>query len=144
MQQSLTREAFSLFSLEIGKSETTLSSVDQILDHLKGCIEADPAAVFIATFDHYAHTRALPNGQIHRDIRAASNIIFCFGLTLPTPQAMALRPRSIGVVELPESFHITFMEAPMPVANTAMESWARSVRNRENHGSTQINTDSES
>jgi len=131
MQQSFTREAYSLFSLEIGKSETTFTSVDQILAHLKSCIEADPTAAFITIFDHYAHTSALPNGQIHDDILAASNIIFCFGFTLPTPQAMAVRPRSIGVVELPEHFHITFMEAPMPVANTAMESWARAAHNKE-------------
>lgn len=131
MEQSFTREAFSLFSLEIGKSETTYTTVSQILDHLKRCIEADPAATHIADFDHYAHTRALPNGQINERIRAARNIIFCFGFTLPTPEAMALRPRSIGVVELPDSFHITFMEAPMPVANTAMESWARAIKNRQ-------------
>ncbi|WP_428604366.1 DUF6858 family protein [Sedimenticola sp.] len=135
MQQSLTRESYSLFSLEIGKSETTFRSVEQILNHLKSCIEADSAATFIAVFDHYAHTSALPNGQIHEDILAASNIVFCFGFTLPTPQAMAVRPRSIGVVELPESFHITFMEAPMPVANTAMESWARAIQNRETNDS---------
>ena len=134
MQQSFTREPYSLFSLEIGKSETTFNSVSQILDHLKSCIEADPAATFIATFDHHTHTSTLPNGQIHEEIGAASNIIFCFGFTLPTPQAMALRPRSIGVVELPESFYITFMEAPMPVANTAMESWARAIQNRETTG----------
>jgi hypothetical protein len=131
MQQSFTRETFSLFSLDIGKSETTLTSVEQILEHFKTCIEADPAATFIATFDHYAHTRALPKGQVHGDILAASNIIFCFGFTLPTPEAMALRPRSIGVAELPDSFHIAFMEAPMPVANTAMESWARAIKNRQ-------------
>ncbi len=135
MQQSFTREAFSLFSLEIGKSETTFSSVEQILDHLKLCIEADPAATFIATFDHFAHTSTLPTGQVHPEIRAAGNIIFCFGFTLPTPQAMALRPRSIGVVELPDRFYITFIEAPMPVANTAMENWARAIQNRENANS---------
>lgn len=130
MQQSFTREAYALFSLEIGKSETTFTSVGQILDYFKSCVEADPIATFIAIFDHYAHTRELPNGQIHDDIQAAGNIIFCFGLTLPTPQAMAVRPRSIGVVELPEKFYITFLEAPMPVANTAMEHWARSIQNR--------------
>lgn len=136
MQQSFTREAYALFSLEIDKSETTFTSVAEIIDYLKGCVEADPIATFIATFDHFAHTRTLENGQIHGDIRAAGNIVFCFGLTLPTPQAMALRPRSIGVVELPEKFYITFLQAPMPVANTTMEGWVRGIQNREPCGST--------
>ncbi len=131
MQQSLVREEFSLFSLEIGKSETDLSNVDEIINHFMAHIEDDPSAEYIATFDHYAHTSRLPNGQIHEDILAAQNILFCFGFALPAPEVMAVRPRSIGVVELPDSFFITFMEAPMPVANTAMESWAQSLCNKQ-------------
>lgn len=127
MQQSLTREEFSLFSLEIEKSETDLKSVTEIIDHFKQLIEADPAAQFIATFDHYSHTAQLPSGQISEEIKAAYNILFCFGFALPAPEVMAVRPRSIGIVELPTHFFITFMEAPMPVANTAMENWAKSI-----------------
>ncbi|MCW8905887.1 MAG: hypothetical protein OQL28_01445 [Sedimenticola sp.] len=130
MQQSRSREPYFIFSLEIDKSETTYETVGQILDHLKQCIERDPAATLIATFDHLTHTRALPNGQVQEEILAAQNIIFCFGFTLPTPKSLALRPRSIGVVELPGSFFISFMEAPMPVANTTMEKWAHSICNR--------------
>jgi hypothetical protein len=33
-------------------------------------------------------------------------------------------------VELPHSFVITFMEAPMPLANSAMELWAHEIRDR--------------
>lgn len=43
---------------------------------------------------------------------------------------MAVRPRSIGVVDLGDRFVVTFMEAPMPPANEAMEAWAKSLRNR--------------
>lgn len=136
MQQSRSREPYSIFSLDIDKSETTYQSVGQILEHLKQCIEDDPAATLIATFDHLAHTRALPNGQIQDEILAAQNIVFCFGFTLPTPQSLALRPRSIGVVEMPGSFFITFMEAPMPVANTTMEKWAHSICNRAGENAT--------
>ena len=71
-----------------------------------------------------------PLGQIDEEILDAKNIIFCFGITLPNPHVMAVRPRSIGVVEQAESFLITFMEAPMPVANVAMEEWAKAVRNK--------------
>ncbi|MCW8889644.1 MAG: hypothetical protein OQL20_03165 [Sedimenticola sp.] len=130
MQQSLTREEFSLFSLEIEKSETDLKSVVEIIAHFKQLIEADPAAQFIATFDHYSHTAQLPNGQISEEIKAACNILFCFGFALPAPEAMALRPRSIGIAELPDRFFITFLEAPMPVANTAMENWAKSISHK--------------
>lgn len=130
MRQSLTREEYSIFSLEIEKSETDHKNADAIVDHFKACIEADPVAKFIATFDHYAHTRQLPNGVINEEIQDARNILFCFGFALPAPEVMAVRPRSIGVVELPERFFITFMEAPMPVANTAMERWAKSLCRR--------------
>jgi hypothetical protein len=127
MQQSLTREEYSVFSLEIEKSETDHSNADEIIDHFKTCIEADPSAEFIATFDHYSHTRKLPNGQINEEIQDARNVLFCFGFALPAPEVMAVRPRSIGIVELPDRFFITFMEAPMPVANTVMEGWAKSL-----------------
>lgn len=51
-------------------------------------------------------------------------------VALPGPEALALRPRSIGVAELADKFVISFLEAPMPVANTAMEQWAHDLRSR--------------
>ena len=130
MKQTLLKEKYPLFTLELNKDETSFQSVDEIVDYLKAQIDQHRIARYIATFDHYAHTRALPEGRVDEGILAAKNIIFCFGLTLPNPQAMAVRPRSMGVVELASSFVITFMEAPMPVANSAMEAWARSLRNQ--------------
>ena len=59
----------------------------------------------------------------------AKNIIFCFGKDINDPGVVALRPRSIGVVELEKSFIITFLEAPNPMANNAMESWAKALKN---------------
>jgi hypothetical protein len=38
---------------------------------------------------------------------------------------MAVRPRSIGVVEKADRFVITFLEAPMPLANAAMDGWVK-------------------
>ena len=131
MKQSLFQEKYPVYTLEIGKEETTFTSVEEIIDYLKGKVEADSRACFIATFDHLAHTRSLPEGEISPDILAAMNLVFCFGIKLPSPQVMAVRPRSIGVTELVDRFVINFMEAPMPGANNAMEEWARSVRNRE-------------
>lgn len=129
MKQSLLQEKYPIFALEIEKPETRFHSVDEIIVYLKERIDNHSVAKYIGEFDHYAHTCSLQDGQISADILAAKNIIFCFGLTLPDPKVLAVRPRSIGVAETRRTFIITFMEAPMPVANIAMEDWAKSVRN---------------
>jgi hypothetical protein len=128
MRQSVQQERYPIFTLQIDREETDFQSVDQIVAYLKGCVEGHRAARFIAVFDHYGHTWSLAEGQIGEGILAAQNIVFCFGLTLPEPRALALRPRSIGVAETTAGFVITFMEAPMPVANMAMEEWAQAIR----------------
>ncbi len=130
MKQTLLQERYPIFSLEIDKCETSYRSVEEIIGHLRQRIEAHRLATFIATFDHLGHTKGLAEGQVDDQILAAQNIIFCFGLAIPSPQVMAVRPRSIGVVELPSSFIITFMEAPMPLANSAMELWAHEIQDR--------------
>lgn len=65
-----------------------------------------------------------------RGILAAKNVIFCLGIALPNPYLLADRPRSIGVAETNQGFLITFLEAPMPVVNVAMEDWALGLINR--------------
>lgn len=131
MKRSVSHEKLAICTVEIAKSETRFRDIDEIVGYLRSCIEAEPLARFIAVFDHYAHTRSLPNGVIAETIHAAKNLVFCFGITLPNPQALALRPRSIGICELDDQFVLTFAEAPMPVANLAMERWALSVVGRE-------------
>lgn len=128
MKQSLVQETYPVFTLEVDKGETTYDNVNGILDFLKEKIEDHRAATYIATFDHYAHTKSLTEGKIDNSILDAKNILFCFGFTIPNPQVLGLRPRSIGVAETEESFVISFMEAPMPVANVVMESWAMAIR----------------
>ncbi|MCG6898239.1 MAG: hypothetical protein LJE61_04270 [Thiocapsa sp.] len=128
MRQTLLEEKYPIYTLEIGRDETALDSVDAICRYFRDCIEGHPSAVFIAEFDHLAHTRSLAEGQVGKGIRAARNLVFCFGITLPNPQVLALRPRSIGVAETDRGFVVTFMEAPMPVANAAMEDWALRLR----------------
>jgi hypothetical protein len=131
MKQFLLQEKYPLFTLEVEKRETSFTSVNQIIAFLKDRIDENEVASFIAVFDHYRHTKSLKSGQIAETILDAKNIVFCFGITLPNPQAMAVRPRSIGVVELQDVFVLTFMEAPMPLANVAMETWAESIKDRE-------------
>ena len=130
MKHTLLQEKYPVLTLEVEKQETNFQTVGEIIDYLKQRIDEHQVARFIATFDHYAHTSALEDGQIGEDILDAKNIVFCFGIALPNPQVMAVRPRSIGVVETAGSFVVTSMEAPMPVANVAMEEWARSIRDR--------------
>ena len=129
MKQFLLQEKYPLFTLEVGKRETSFTCVDEIIAFFKARIDEHEMARFIAIFDHYRHTQSLKFGQIGEGILDAKNIVFCFGITLPNPQSIALRPRSMGVVELENAFVIAFMEAPMPLANVAMEAWAKSIKN---------------
>jgi hypothetical protein len=131
VKQSLLLEKYPIFSLELDRQETSLQSIDEICAYFRRRIEGHRWAVFIAEFDHYAHTHSLPEGQIGPDIRAAKNLVFSFGITLPDPHVLAVRPRSIGVAETETGFFVTFMEAPMPVANAIIEDWAKGLRDRE-------------
>ena len=123
MKRSLSHEKVPICTVEIGKDETSLGHIDEVIEHLKRCVEAEPLARFIAIYDHYAHTRSLPGGTVCEGILAAKNLIFCFGITLPSAETMALRPRAIGVCELADRFVLSFTEPPMPVANLAIEKW---------------------
>lgn len=127
MKQTLLQEKYPVFVAEIGKNETSCASVDDVVAYLKDRIAKTPKVQYIGVFDHYAHTRAI-NGEINPDIRAAVDVIFCFGFALPNPQVLAVRPRSIGVADLGDRFVVSFLEAPMKPANDAMESWIKELR----------------
>ncbi|MBW8284544.1 MAG: hypothetical protein K0M55_13170 [Rhizobium sp.] len=127
MKQFVFQEKYPVFQLEIDKSETDMKSVDDIIQNLKAKIDAHPMVSFIAIFDHYAHTKAI-GGEIAPDIRDAKNLVFCFGVKLPNPEVMAVRPRSIGVTEFEDKFVVNFLEPPMPVATEAMEAWVKGLR----------------
>ena len=129
MTQKIFKEKYPFFELIIEKSETTYKTVDEIINYFKEKIEEHPVAVYIAIFDHYAHTSSLSVGTISENIKAAKNIVFCFGKELPAPEVMAVRPRSIGVTDIGDKFVIVFMEAPNPQANETIESWAKAVKN---------------
>jgi len=129
MKQIVVMEKYPVFTLEIDKSETTLKGVDGILAYLKDKIDNHPVAVYIGDFDHYSHTKCLSDGEMADDILDAKNIICCFGKQLPNPTVMAVRPRAIGVAEMSDSFVVSFLEAPNPQANDAMESWVKSIAN---------------
>ena len=128
MKQLHFQEKYPITVVDIAKSETRYDSVAAIADYFKDCISNTPRVSYIGTFDHYAHTQAI-GGEIAPDIRAATNVLFCFGHALPNPQVLAVRPRSIGIADLGSHFVITFMDAPMKPANDAMQAWALALKN---------------
>lgn len=129
MKRTLLQEKYPVFVAEIGKDETRCRSVDDIVAVLRGRIAGNEKIRFIGVFDHYAHTRAI-GGEINPDIRAAVDVIFCFGFALPNPQVLAVRPRAIGVADMGDRFVVSYMEAPMRSANEAMETWVTGLRDR--------------
>ncbi|MGC9456426.1 MAG: DUF6858 family protein [Halothiobacillaceae bacterium] len=130
MQQKTFQEKYPVFEMMLPKQETSRRDVGQVIEFLREKVMAHPLAAFIATFDHLAHTRSLPDGEVAEGIVGAQNIVFCFGIKLPGPTVMAVRPRSIGVTEYADRFVIDFMEPPMPMATEAMEGWVRALKDQ--------------
>lgn len=127
MAHLMLQDKYPIFTHEVPKAQTSLKDLDAVIDYLKECIARHPIASLIATFDHCGHTRGLAEGEIADDILGAKHVVFCFGTHLPNPQVMAVRPRSIGVVEQADRFVISYLEAPMPLANQAMASWMEAI-----------------
>jgi len=127
MKQSLLQEKYPVYTLEMEKSETEYRNTDEIMSYLKTNIENHRITCYIGEFDHYAHTTSLEEGTLQEGIIAAKNIVFCFGIALPKPEMLAVRPRSIGVAEYEDRFVISFLEAPMPMANDTMEKWVKAI-----------------
>ncbi len=131
MKQSMLMEKYPISEMDIMKSETTFSTVDEVIAYLKEKIDAHPVATYIATFDHYTHTKNLGEaGEISADILDAKNIICCFGKQLPKPTLLAVRPRAIGVAELKDKFVVSFIDAPNPQAHEFMVAWVKSIVNK--------------
>ena len=111
----------------IMKSDTEKKTTDEVITYLKSKIDTHPVATYIAIFDHFAHTSSLENGEINGAFKDAKNIIFCFGVQISKAEMLAVRPRSIGVVETEESFVISFMDAPNPQAHQFILDWVESI-----------------
>ena len=127
MKQKIFKDKYHIFEIVFNKDEVVANSVDGILKTLKEKIDAHPVISYIATFDQYAQTKRV-NGEIRPDIKDAKNIIFCFGKEIPTPEVLAVRPRSIGVAELEDSYVVNFLEAPNEQANVIMEDMIKSLK----------------
>ena len=129
MKQKIFKEKYHIFEIEYKKTELNFKNVDEIITALHTKINAHPVLAFIAIFDQYKHTSSLEGSEINPNIKAAKNIVFCFGKELPTPEVLAVRPRSIGVCEMKDSFVVNFLEAPNEMANKTMEDFVKSLAN---------------
>ena len=123
MEKIMLRDTYPVYISYLDKANARAETIDEVVAHLRNHVEADSRAAHIADFDHYSHTMSHPEPEIAENIRDARNVVFCFGLRLPAPEVMAVRPRSIGVVETDKQFVMSFLEAPMPFANEAMSTW---------------------
>jgi hypothetical protein len=130
MQQSLLKDKFPVYSLEIPKSETSYRNTDQMINSLKVKIDEHPVARFIAVFDHYGHVKAQEKGEIDPAIKDSKNILFCMSAAIPNAMIASLRPRSIAVSELEDKFVVSFMEAPMEAPTNTMIGWVSALKNK--------------
>ena len=126
MKKTVFMDKYPVYSLSLNKSEVKYTHVLEIVNYFKVKIDAHPVAKFIAVFDHYAHTTAM-NGEIMNGLKDAQNIIFCFGSAIPNTKILAVRPRSIGICELEDSFIIEFIEAPKEDMHLLMETWTKGL-----------------
>jgi len=128
MTKTTLMEKYPLLSLEISKNNTNYKNALEIIEYFKNKIDNDKIAKYIATFNHYEHTQSLgEEGTVDASIVDAQNIIFCFGKNLSNAMLLAVRPRSIGVVEYEDKFIISFMEAPMAPMSDKMEMWVKEL-----------------
>ena len=129
MKKTVFMDKYPVFSLELQKSEISVSNAKETVDYFRQKIENHPIAKFISVFDHYSHTQEL-NGPIMDGLLDAQNIVFCFGQAIPNTKILAVRPRSIGISEFEDKIIIDFIEAPKEELHVVMEDWAKGLKNR--------------
>ena len=57
MQYTHFMDKYPAHQIDIPKSALTCTSVDEIMSFFREKVDGNPLAVFIAEFDHYAHTK---------------------------------------------------------------------------------------
>ncbi len=129
MQTKILNDDYPIYTTTLQKSDTTLPNITAIITHFQEKITKHPVAVYIGIFDHYSHTASLKEGHIAPEILDAQNILCCFGKDLSNAEIVAVRPRSIAVVERQDDYVISFLKAPNPAANEAMEKWVKALTN---------------
>ena len=128
MKSMTIKDTYPVQATEITKVESKFQTTDEIISYLEEKIKNHPVATYIATFDHYTHTKNLPEHEMDSSIIDVKLVVFCFGKELPIPEIASVRPRSIAVVEHEDRFVISFMDAPAPTAHNTMIEWVKSIR----------------
>jgi len=128
MTSKTIKDTYPIQAAEISRDESKFDSTDEIIAYLKEIVEKHPVARYLGIFDHYTHTKELPDHEMNDNILNVKLIMFCFGKDLPVPEIAAIRPRSIAVVEEADRFVVTFQDAPNPQAHDAMIQWVRGIR----------------
>jgi len=127
MTSMTIKETYPAQTLVLNKTEAKFDKTDEIVYYIEEKIASHPVATYIATFDHYTHTKQLPEHEMDEKIVDVKIVVFCFGKELPVPQIAAVRPRSIAIVEEADKFTISFMDAPNPQAHEAMVKWVKGI-----------------
>lgn len=120
-------EKYPIYKTEILKSETNISNCDEFIELLKEKVKHNPIAAYISTFDHFAHTRYLIEGDIDEWMNAAKVISFCFGMEISDPILLSVRPRNIWIAEYEDKFIVSFLDSPREKANKWMKDWIEEV-----------------
>lgn len=118
MTTKLLKDIYPVYVKEFEKN----NSVDSIISYFENLITEHPSATKISIFDQYEQVKN-NGGEILESIIGAKNIIFCFGEKLDIPIKVAIRPRSIAIVETQEKYIISFMEVPNPKLNDLLKEW---------------------
>ncbi len=125
MQTKLLKDEYPIFTMILAKTATSMPNISAIIAHFQEKISEHPVATYIGIFDHYRHTASLEDGHIEPKILDAQNILCCFGKDLSNAEVLAVRPRSIAIVEYQDNYVISFLKAPNPAANEAMLKWVK-------------------
>lgn len=120
---------YPVYQTELPKSKTSCKTIDDVIAKLREMMDASGLTVFIAIYDDYGRTHAI-NGPIGEGIEGAKELLFCFGESLPFPEALALRPRSIGIADMGDHFFITFLKSPEVYAMADVVLWVKALADK--------------
>jgi len=128
MQTKQFKDEYPIYTMSLSKEVSDANNITELISYFQEKIATHPVATYIGMFDHYSHTASLKEGNIAPEVLDAQNIMFCFGKEIVNPEVLAVRPRSIGIVEYQDRYVISFMKAPNPVANDAIVDWVKSLK----------------
>ena len=127
MEKINYKEMYPVYVEEIAKENLATHKIDTLCQYFIDKISAHAFAIYIGIFDHYAHTESIDDGEMAENIKAAKNVLFCFGKKLPDPKMLSVRPRSIGICETDSHYVISFLEAPNPALTEVMVAWVKEL-----------------